>query len=766
MKTCLKCGAQLEDDALFCNRCGFEDIKFCPKCGKSRQPGTLFCSGCGRKYYNGPAPEQESKTEEKTAPAAAAATAPAAVAAPVPAIEPVEPVKETVPVQEAVPFVAEPAVEIKPASEPVIEEEPISELIMFSEPEAPAPVVLQVPATPVPAPAVSDATIVSAPLNVPSQITDPVEIQPAAQPAKKNKIIIPVLIGGGVLVAAAAIAVAFAVTAPGRKYKQAVKLYEEGKYAEAAAEFEAAGDYQDAKKRAEEAATLHHYTNGKEAFDSGDFAKAKEEYEAAGDYKDAKTQAEQAGFAVHYTKGVALAESGDAGGAASEFKSAGNYKDAEEQLKKCYYKLGEDAAAGNDLENAVNYYSMAGDYENAAEKACEIYYKIAEKESAAGNLQNAAKNYTKAGKYKDAASKAKEANYTLGENALNKKEYDNAIAFFKEAGDYNNAKAKIKQAYYKKAVDYLNHNDYANAASSLRLAGDYKDARTLLINTISKLVKAEKYDTAKQVIADYTGNDAGVWGKYIDGMIAYNEKKYNVAAVNFREVGNFLNAKDLYKASKYLQGVGLLIDGSYPEARSCFKECGNYKFAKDLVNVADAEKQYDTGKLSKAAQLYNKVSKKTKITGFDVQGRKTHVNAKLTLEKVKGNWTAKSNNLKVKHVEADKSWRDWHNIGLWTNQTMKISYTENANGTFNITGEVAFWRYTNYSYYKYNLTYERHVIYFNFKNQKKLPTKVKLEKYVTLKYSKGTFTVVYSKNEKDGSATNQFRSTVAYKKIS
>ena len=51
MKTCLKCGAQLADDALFCMNCGFKDILVCPGCGTDRKPGAVFCGNCGARYY-------------------------------------------------------------------------------------------------------------------------------------------------------------------------------------------------------------------------------------------------------------------------------------------------------------------------------------------------------------------------------------------------------------------------------------------------------------------------------------------------------------------------------------------------------------------------------------------------------------------------------------------------------------------------------------------------------------------------------------------
>ena len=52
MRTCSNCGAQLDNDALFCTECGTKiDVqgKFCPSCGARLDDDSLFCSDCGTK---------------------------------------------------------------------------------------------------------------------------------------------------------------------------------------------------------------------------------------------------------------------------------------------------------------------------------------------------------------------------------------------------------------------------------------------------------------------------------------------------------------------------------------------------------------------------------------------------------------------------------------------------------------------------------------------------------------------------------------------
>lgn len=44
---CRQCGAQMEQEAHFCNRCGYKLTAFCPKCGSQLNAESQFCTLCG-----------------------------------------------------------------------------------------------------------------------------------------------------------------------------------------------------------------------------------------------------------------------------------------------------------------------------------------------------------------------------------------------------------------------------------------------------------------------------------------------------------------------------------------------------------------------------------------------------------------------------------------------------------------------------------------------------------------------------------------------
>ena len=130
------------------------------------------------------------------------------------------------------------------------------------------------------------------PSSVSEAVSEPAkEASPASEPvpAKKKKFpVVPVIIGGAAILAAAGTAVYFTVVEPAKDYNSGVSAEADGAYEDAITFYEAAGNYKDAKQRASEVTVLMHYEKGIKAFNDGDFDKAKEELTAAGDYKDAQ----------------------------------------------------------------------------------------------------------------------------------------------------------------------------------------------------------------------------------------------------------------------------------------------------------------------------------------------------------------------------------------------------------------------------------------------------------------------------------------------
>lgn len=468
------------------------------------------------------------------------------------------------------------------------------------------------------------------------------------------------------------------------KYNQAVNAYTAGNYEDAAQRFEKLGDYRDSKQRTAESLTRLHYNNGKLAFQSGDFDKAKEEYLAAGDYENAKLLAEESERASHYAKGESLGSSGDLDKAIEEFLKS-EYKDYKDKISDLYVKKSDKALADGQFDQALELAETAGKYKESEEPVWSCYYKMGEAAFAKNDLRNAASYFVNAEEFKDAPDKAKSIYYTLGTDALGKKEYENAANF-------------------------------------LKLAGDFRDASTI----------------AKEAF-------------YITGTNRYKEKNYAAASEFFKLAGTYKDAKNYYLASTYVNALLVMKEGKYGDAAELFENCGSYKFAKDMVNVCLAEAQLEAGKLSDAVYTYKKVSGKAKISGFDIQGRKAFVSRWYTMDRICGDYNVTSNFIQVRKTWTSpgmKHIRGWTLKGIRPGQAVSIKYSVNNDGTFNITGAVAWCRILNYSTVEANVRTEVRVSNFQFAHVKKFPTSIKLSGGAKLTYKNGEFKLSYYKKSK------------------
>ena len=64
MKKCIYCGAQLEEDSIFCSCCGKKiEFQTCPHCGTKLEDDSVFCSNCGMRLQIIPEETLPYKTE-------------------------------------------------------------------------------------------------------------------------------------------------------------------------------------------------------------------------------------------------------------------------------------------------------------------------------------------------------------------------------------------------------------------------------------------------------------------------------------------------------------------------------------------------------------------------------------------------------------------------------------------------------------------------------------------------------------------------------
>ena len=217
--------------------------------------------------------------------------------------------------------------------------------------------------------------------------------------------------------------------------------------------------------------------------------------------------------------------------------------------------------------------------------------------------------------------------------------------------------------------------------------------------------------------------------------------------------------------TRYKKGIELLKTGNYSEALALFESCGDYEYAPDLVNVCRAEIEFKSGRYSSALTYYRKVSEKAEVPDLDVQQRKSNLPSRIALVKMAGSYRVTSNNITMTKYKKKKKVQWWYNIGIWSDQYMELSCTENADGTFDVTGYVQFQRYTKFAKKKSKIKKGVYKLPINLKKITKFPAKITLAKGVTLTRSDGgIFAVNYSKTTKSGKTKIVYKSRVTYKK--
>jgi len=210
--------------------------------------------------------------------------------------------------------------------------------------------------------------------------------------------------------AAAAVALAVFLLVPKGgipfyRYHQAKSLAEKGKYAEAAAAFEALDDYKDASSRIPEC----RYLQAEALAAEGKYAEAEAVFATLGDYKDAASRIPE----CRYLQAESLAAEGKYAEAEAAFAALGDYQDAPARKKemnqaKLYDQAEALVAEGKYLDAAKKFQELK-DYSDAAkrwEECMEICYRNAESLAAEGKKLEAAMAYGAAGGYKDAFEKS------------------------------------------------------------------------------------------------------------------------------------------------------------------------------------------------------------------------------------------------------------------------------------------------------------------------------------------------------------------------
>lgn len=473
------------------------------------------------------------------------------------------------------------------------------------------------------------------------------------------------------------------------------------------------------------------YNQAVNLYTAGNYQEAAQAFEKLGDYRDSKMRFAETSAKMHFENGKYAFSTGDYEKAKEEFIAAGDYENAkllaEESERAAHYAKGESLGASGDFDKAIEEYTKSG-YKDYKDKVADLYSSKSDKAIADGNYDQAIEFAKNASDNKGTEEPVLACYYKMGEDSRAKNDLENAGSYFTSAKEYKDAPDKSKAVYYTMGTEALDKKDYENAAGYFKLAADYKDVATI----------------AKEAF-------------YITATKRYNAKDYAAASEYYKLAGSYKDANSFYLASTYANGLAQLKAKNYAEAAELFENCGSYKYSKDMVNVCIAEAAMAKENISEAMAAYKKVSAKAKISGFDIQGRKAFASRWYAIDKVCHDYSVYSN-----HIIATKRLSDRTKYALYRyimpGQGISIKYSVNSDGTFNITGAVAWGRITKYADTPENVGLKVVVSNFQFSHVKKFPTSFKLSGGAKISYKNGKFQLKF--NKKSGKI--KYTSNVSY----
>ena len=360
------------------------------------------------------------------------------------------------------------------------------------------------------------------------------------------------------------------------RYIYAQELLGAGQYAEAAAAFDAVGDYEDAAK-------LAMYAKAAALGESGQYDAAIDAFNSFGDYKSS------ADMAVYYRARKEQAK-GNYGSAIKRYNKIILFKDSAQRVEECkqaMYDIAASYAEQGDLYMAwyaFDFIASEYQYSDSRARANEYLgqlkqgYAAAQTLEQAGNYEEAIAAYEKLGDYSDCKSRITacrkqirlKADYDAAVALQQAGEYDEAIALFEELGDYNDSKAQvtacqnaINEPNYQAAIALQQAGQYEEAISAFEALRDYKDSEAQ-ITVCQNAIKEREYQAA--VVLQQAG-------------------QYEEAIAAFEALGDYKDCDEQITETNYLKAKSLLEKKDYAGAYAIFINLKGYKDVDTLLST-------------------------------------------------------------------------------------------------------------------------------------------------------------------------------------
>lgn len=322
--------------------------------------------------------------------------------------------------------------------------------------------------------------------------------------------------------------------------------------------------------------------------------------------------------------------------------------------------------------------------------------------------------------------------YLKANKAIESKDYVTAISEYESADKFLNSNQKLIEAHYAYAEELFLTEKYVEASEHYKVSIQHEDSSEKLLQCASNLLDDKKYKEALDIYEFINTDEINEEKNYANGMVNFNKSQYD-------------------------------------DAKKLFKNAGEYGDSKAMINACDfmlAEQSCDEGNFDAAKQIYTNLPQDFVYGEISVAGRLNLLNNSQSIINAVGTWKASDNYIESRNVyKRTGSWESayYGHDNVLSGQTLEISCTINSNNTFDIEGEVSFYKFDDYSSLAAYCKAEKTSKNFTMCNVTTIPSSYQIDSHTTLSYSGGVFSIKYSERD-DYSAHfyNLYSSSVTY----
>lgn len=322
--------------------------------------------------------------------------------------------------------------------------------------------------------------------------------------------------------------------------------------------------------------------------------------------------------------------------------------------------------------------------------------------------------------------------YFNGNSALKSVYYTTAISEYELAGNFLNAKSKLNDTHYLYAEKLYIEEKFYDAATHYNIVVNYEDTNNKLIQCGTKLLECKEYKKSLDVF-------------------------------------EMVETDEVAQLKNYASGMNGLNNGSYEDAKKSFTAAGDYNDSKSMINACDlmiAENYCKNGKFAEAKKIYSSLPEDFTYNGISAADRISLLNNSQTLINSIGTWRASDNYIETRNVyKRTGSWDSWYHghDNVLSGQNIEIGCTMNSDNTFNIKGEVSFYKFDDYSslsaYCKAKITTKS----FSINNVTAIPSSYQIDSNTTLNFLGGIFSIkYYERDNYSAHFYNLYSSSVTY----